>query len=100
MRWEGLYDTIWDRTSDLPICSTAPQPLCYRGSHEVKEYSVGIFSENDVEFHRNLRGCVQISEKFTDIEFTLRLVPCGQTVTRSKVTNIRINLQRPNVNYS
>ena len=23
-------DTIWDRTSDLPICSTA-QPLCHRG---------------------------------------------------------------------
>ena len=25
-------DTSWDQTSDLPICSTAPQPLCYRGS--------------------------------------------------------------------
>ena len=24
-------DTSWDRTSDLPICSTAPCPLCYRG---------------------------------------------------------------------
>ena len=24
-------DTSWDRTSDLPICSSAPQPLCYRG---------------------------------------------------------------------
>ena len=24
-------DTNWDRTSDLPICSTAPYPLCYRG---------------------------------------------------------------------
>ena len=23
-------DTIWNRTSDLPICSTA---LCYRGPH-------------------------------------------------------------------
>ena len=23
--------TIWDRTSDLPICSTAPEPLYYRG---------------------------------------------------------------------
>ena len=26
-------DTIWNRTSDLQICSTAPQPLCYRGRH-------------------------------------------------------------------
>ena len=24
-------DTSWDRTNDLPICSTAPYPLCYRG---------------------------------------------------------------------
>jgi len=37
VRSEGFYvnekatDTSWDRTSDLPICSTAPLPLCYRG---------------------------------------------------------------------
>ena len=37
MRSEGFYvneksiDTSWDRTSDLPICSTAPYPLCHRG---------------------------------------------------------------------
>ena len=37
VRSEGFWvnekstDTSWDRTSDLPICSTAPQPLCYRG---------------------------------------------------------------------
>ena len=28
---ENFNDAIWNRTSDLPICSTAPQPLCYRG---------------------------------------------------------------------
>jgi len=38
VRSEGFYinekstDTSWDRTSDLPICSTA-QPLCCRGPH-------------------------------------------------------------------
>ena len=37
VRSEGFYvnekstDTSWDRTSDIPICSTAPWPLCYRG---------------------------------------------------------------------
>jgi len=36
VRSEGLSmknsnDAIWNRTSDLPICSTAPQPLSYRG---------------------------------------------------------------------
>ena len=37
VRSEGFYvmekstDASWDRTSDLPICSTAPYPLCYRG---------------------------------------------------------------------
>ena len=39
VRSEGFYvneksaDTIWDRTSDLPICSTAPKPLCCCGRH-------------------------------------------------------------------
>ena len=28
---KNANDTSWDRTSDLPICSTASQPLCYRG---------------------------------------------------------------------
>jgi len=28
---EESTDTSWDRTSDLPTCSTAPWPLCYRG---------------------------------------------------------------------
>ena len=37
VRSEGFYinekstDTGWNRTSDLPICNTAPWPLCYRG---------------------------------------------------------------------
>ena len=26
-------DTSRDRPSDLPICNTAPYPLCYRGPH-------------------------------------------------------------------
>jgi len=39
VRSEGFYvnekstDTSWDRNSDLPICSTAPELLCYRGPH-------------------------------------------------------------------
>ena len=28
MSMKNNNDTIWDRTSDLPICTTAPQPLC------------------------------------------------------------------------
>jgi len=28
---EKSNDISWDRTSDLPICNKAPQPLCYRG---------------------------------------------------------------------
>ena len=31
MSMKNSNDTIADRTSDLPICSTAPQPLCHRG---------------------------------------------------------------------
>jgi hypothetical protein len=28
-------DTRWDRTSDLPICSTASYPLCHRGHRKL-----------------------------------------------------------------
>jgi hypothetical protein len=31
MSIKNSNDIIWNRTSDLPICSTAPYPLCYRG---------------------------------------------------------------------
>jgi hypothetical protein len=31
MSMKNFNDTIWDRTSDLPICSTTRQPLCHRG---------------------------------------------------------------------
>ena len=33
MSMKNFKDTIWIRTSDLLICSTAPQPLCHRGPH-------------------------------------------------------------------
>jgi len=31
MSMKNSNDTSWDRTSDLPICSTALKPLCHRG---------------------------------------------------------------------
>jgi len=31
MSMKNSNDTSWDRTSNLPICSTAPLPLCHRG---------------------------------------------------------------------
>jgi hypothetical protein len=31
MSMKNSDDTIWNRTSDLPICSTVPYPLCHRG---------------------------------------------------------------------
>ena len=52
VRSKGFYvneksiDTSWDRTSDLPICSTAPSPLCYRGSPCVLYIQI-IFSHYD-----------------------------------------------------
>jgi hypothetical protein len=37
-------DNIWNRTSDLPICSTAPYPLCYHGprNEEGREFKIFI----------------------------------------------------------
>ena len=31
MSIKNSNDNIWNRTSDIPICSAAPQPLCYSG---------------------------------------------------------------------
>ena len=39
-------DTIWDRTSDLRICSTAPS-LCHRGPRNVPNLST---NKEDVSF--------------------------------------------------
>jgi len=36
MSIKNSNDTICNRTSDLPICSTAPKPLCYCGSPSKK----------------------------------------------------------------
>jgi hypothetical protein len=33
MSMKNSNDTIWNRTSDLQICSTGHEPLCYRGAH-------------------------------------------------------------------
>ena len=37
MSMKNSNDTSWDRISDLPICSTAPLPLCYRGPQKRKK---------------------------------------------------------------
>jgi hypothetical protein len=29
MSMKNSSDTIWNRTSDLPICSAVPEPLCH-----------------------------------------------------------------------
>ena len=57
MRSEGFYvnekstDTSWDRTSDLPICSIAPLPLCYRGLPTWYIISVFFLSSKCSLFH-------------------------------------------------
>ena len=50
-------DTSWDRTSDLPICSTAPSPLCYRGPLHgmVKGKAVPLQAWSGPEGSRKLR---------------------------------------------
>jgi len=54
VRSEGFYanekstDTSWDRNSDLPICSAATYPLCYRGPQKLSKGSklINISMEN------------------------------------------------------
>ena len=65
-------DTSWDRTSEIHICSTAPQPLCYHGplisvlSDKIKELH---FATKSLRFHQikiklqslvMLQGCIVI----------------------------------------
>ena len=59
VRSEGFYvnekstDTSWDRTGDLPICSTATYPLCYRGP--LTRRVLRWYSKEKTEMHqRNL----------------------------------------------
>jgi len=44
MSMKNFNDSIWNRTSDLPIYSTAPYPLCYRGprNEEGREFKIFI----------------------------------------------------------
>jgi hypothetical protein len=50
-------DTIWNRTSDLPICSTVPYPLCHhqRSPDYVTKYEI-IF-EAAISLLVNWGGC-------------------------------------------
>jgi hypothetical protein len=45
MSMKNSNDTIWNRTSNLPICSTIPEPLC----HHQRSHSVIIDILNNVE---------------------------------------------------
>jgi hypothetical protein len=38
MSMKNSNDTIWNRTSDLPICSTVPEPLCHHQRSPNGEY--------------------------------------------------------------
>jgi len=42
-------DTIWDRTNDLSICSTALLSLCYRGPEQ--DYVQSLTQKKSVELH-------------------------------------------------
>jgi len=63
-------DTIWNRTSDLPICSTTPSPLCYRSPRDklvnainavlLRETTKGTFR---VFCHRNIFILRKFSEE-------------------------------------
>jgi len=59
VRSEGFYvnkestDTSWDRTSDLPICSTTPCPLCHRGPL-LSEVQVLEFPDDDTDVSKHV----------------------------------------------
>ena len=47
MSMKNSNDTTWNRTTDLPICSTAPSPLCHSGPPPV-QWLQGFFPTSEV----------------------------------------------------
>ena len=41
--------TSWDRTSDLPICSTAPWPLCRRGPRLIQLQYIVLYLNGKID---------------------------------------------------
>jgi len=52
-RMKNSNDTIWNRTSDLPICSTAPYAQCYRG-HAFQVCLIYFPQVSRVQDHKNI----------------------------------------------
>jgi hypothetical protein len=50
MSMKNSTETIWDRTNDLLICSTAPQPLCHRGPPNYVSYQINGAASSNVVF--------------------------------------------------
>jgi len=82
VRSEGFYvnkkstDTYWDRTSDFPICSTAPEPLCHRGPPYIYIYIYMDVSEEryafiyaDMETVGSYAACRSFVNKITALAF-------------------------------
>ena len=71
VRLEGFYvneksnDTSWDRTSDLPICSTAPKPLCYRGPLTSQVHGLNI-NKTKLEIS-SLLGYLTVSSRVMEV---------------------------------
>ena len=76
VRSEGFYvneksnDTSWDRTSDLPICSTAPSPLCYRGPQFILSIFINLYM-----FRTTM--CLSSGETTVFMWHFVLVIPCG-----------------------
>ena len=66
MSMKNLNETIWNRTSELSICSTATYSLCYHGPHlqHVQGQITKLFPE---PIWINIYSMAQVKPKYMDI---------------------------------
>jgi len=74
MSMKNPNDTIWNRTSDLPICSIAPYPLCY-------SFSVTNWNSEA------LRSGTSVSAVFISVCLT-SLTPCIFNIWEKKLPHL------------
>ena len=73
-------DTSWHRTSDLPICSTAPWPPCHRGPRKRRGINWNISEQlEDMAFVGDM---CHLSETVVDMEKKLRDLQSEGRITR------------------
>jgi hypothetical protein len=83
---KNSIDTFRDRTSDLPICSAVPYPLCYRGPRI--RYNMIVYLHTMLQYLKLVTGYGNTTRMLASWVFQRLLsVVCGHVICKGKVCN-------------